>query len=113
MPKFLIDVNLPYYFSIWKSSDYVHQNDIYDEWTDEKIWNYAKENNLTIITKDSDFSNRILLKDPPPKVIHIRFGNLTMKEFFIKMNSIWNDVLELNKTHKFINVFKDRIEGIR
>jgi hypothetical protein len=36
-----------------------------------------------------------------------------MKEFFIKMNSIWNDVLELNKTHKFINVFKDRIEGIR
>ena len=36
-----------------------------------------------------------------------------MKEFFTKMNSILNEVLELNKTHKLINVFKDRIEGIR
>ncbi|MFZ1319937.1 MAG: DUF5615 family PIN-like protein [Ignavibacteria bacterium] len=113
MPKFLIDVNLPFYFSIWNSPDYIHQKEINDEWTDEKIWSYAKENNLTIVTKDSDFSNKILLKDPPPKVIHIRFGNFNMKEFFAKMNSVWIDVLELNKTHKLINVFKDRIEGIK
>ncbi|MEZ4821876.1 MAG: DUF5615 family PIN-like protein [Ignavibacteria bacterium] len=36
------------------------------------MWEYAKENNLTIISKDADFSSRILIKSPPPKVIHIR-----------------------------------------
>jgi predicted nuclease of predicted toxin-antitoxin system len=82
MPKYLIHANLPYYFSIWNTPDYIHQNDIDDEWLDSQIWDYAIEHRLTIITKDSDFSNRILLKEPPPKVIHIRFGNVKMKQFF-------------------------------
>jgi len=81
MAKYLIDVNLPYRFSLSKSDKYIHQTDIGDEWTDEQIWNYAEENNLTIITKDSDFSNRIIFHQPPPKVIHIRFGNMKMRDF--------------------------------
>ena len=80
MPKYLIDVNLPYRFSLWNSDDFVHQTNIDDEWTDEQIWEYAKENNLTIITKDADFSNRIIFHEPPPRVIHIRFGNMKMRE---------------------------------
>ena len=112
MAKFLIDVNLPYRFSIWKGDDYIHQKDIDDEWTDEQIWDFARENNLTIITKDADFSNRIIFHEPPPKVIHIRFGNLKMREFFAEMTAIWDDVLELSKTHKLVNVFRDRIEAI-
>jgi len=35
MPKYLIDVNLPYYFSLWDSPDFTHQKDIDDEWTDD------------------------------------------------------------------------------
>jgi predicted nuclease of predicted toxin-antitoxin system len=112
MPQFLIDANLPYYFSQWNNTDYIHQKDIDDEWEDEQIWLYAKENNLIIITKDSDFSNRILLKEPPPKVIHIRFGNMKMKEFFNAITTIWPQVIEISNSHKLVNVFKDRIEGI-
>jgi predicted nuclease of predicted toxin-antitoxin system len=112
MPKYLIDANLPYYFSIWNTPDYIHQNDIDDEWLDSQIWDYAIEHRLTIITKDSDFSNRILLKEPPPKVIHIRFGNVKMKQFFSIINKVWEEVLILNKDHKLINVFQDRIEAM-
>jgi len=28
MVKYLIDVNLPYYFSLWNTPEYVHQIDI-------------------------------------------------------------------------------------
>lgn len=113
MAVFLIDVNLPYYFSLWNNADYIHQNDIGDDWTDEQIWTYAMENNLTIITKDSDFSNKILLHEPPPKVIHIRFGNMKMKEFFDTVVKVWDDVMFLNTEHKLVNVFKDRIEAFQ
>jgi predicted nuclease of predicted toxin-antitoxin system len=112
MPEYLIDVNLPYRFSLWKGEDFIHQIDINDEWTDEQIWDYATQNNLTIITKDSDFSNRIIFHKPPPKVIHIRFGNMKMREFFTIMTTTWNDITELNQTHKLVNVFRDRIEAI-
>lgn len=112
MAKYLIDVNLPHHFSLWRSDDYIHQIDINDEWTDTQIWNYAKENNLTIITKDSDFSNRIIFHAPPPKVIHIRFGNMKMREFFEAATAIWSDVIDLSANHKLVNVFRDRIEAI-
>ncbi len=65
MPAYLIDANLPYYFSFWRTDEYVHRKDIDDEWSDRQVWSYAKENNPTIITKDTDFSNRTLLKEPP------------------------------------------------
>lgn len=53
MKKYLIDVNLPYLFSLWNDEAFIHQFDIDDKWSDEQIWNYAKENNLTIVTKDA------------------------------------------------------------
>jgi predicted nuclease of predicted toxin-antitoxin system len=112
MPVFIIDANLPYYFSLWRNPDFVHLKDIDDEWTDEQLWSYAKENNLTIITKDSDFSNKIIVAKPPPKVIHIRFGNMKMNPFFDLVTKLWIDIVEMNGSHKLVNVFKDRIEGI-
>jgi predicted nuclease of predicted toxin-antitoxin system len=112
MKKYLIDVNLPCNFALWNNEDFVHQKDINDEWTDEQIWYYAKENNLTIVSKDSDFSNRIILSSPPPKVIHIKFGNLKFKEFYLVITKMWNTIVELSDKYKLVNVFTDRIEGI-
>lgn len=112
MPKFLIDINLSYYFALWNSPEFIHQKDLNIKWSDGEIWTYAKNNNLTIITKDIDFSNKIMLNFPPPKVIHIRFGNLKMKPFFLVINNLWSNILEMNSNHKLVNVFIDRIEGI-
>ena len=98
MPKYLIDVNLPYYFSLWSTPDYIHQKDIDDEWSDDKIWQHAKENNLIIITKDKDFSIKQLVNGAPPKIIHIRFGNVNMKTFFKILTSCWSDVESLIAT---------------
>jgi hypothetical protein len=37
---------------------------------------------------------------------------MKMNEFFATMNKLWNDTLEINQTHKLVNVFVDRVEGI-
>jgi predicted nuclease of predicted toxin-antitoxin system len=89
MAKYLIDVNLPYYFSLWQGPDYIHQRDINDKWPDTQVWRYAKGENLTIVSKDADFSARALLEAPPPRVIHIRFGNLKMREFHKRISEVW------------------------
>ena len=113
MPKYLIDVNLPYYFSLWKSSDFIHQKDIDDEWSDDKIWNYAKENNLIIITKDKDFSVKQLLNGAQPKIIHIRFGNVSIKTFFTILTSCWDDVESLIGNHNLVNIYHHTLEAIK
>jgi len=81
MNRYIIDANLPYYFSLWKDEKYEHVIDINSNMKDSEIWSYAKENDLTIVTKDADFSDRIMLSNPPPRVIHIKLGNMKMKAF--------------------------------
>jgi predicted nuclease of predicted toxin-antitoxin system len=67
--KFLIDVNLPRYFSLWSGDEYEHVVNIDDEMKDSQIWLYAKQRHLTIVSKDADFSELALLNEPPPRVI--------------------------------------------
>ncbi len=47
---------------------------------DDKIWAYAKENNFTIVTKDSDYEMVATLKGFPPCVVWLRMGNCTTKQ---------------------------------
>ena len=109
MAKYLIDANLPYYFSVWHGEQYIHQCDLGDSWTDEQIWDYAQENNLIIVTKDSDFSNKLIAVEPPPKVVHLRIGNMKMKEFHDFISGIWPEVEEKIKNNKLVNVYSDKI----
>src|SRR5690606_40573090 len=104
MVRFLIDANLPKYFSFWCTDDYLHVQDLGADLLDSQIWSYGKEYNLTIISKDSDFSSRIINTEPPPKVIHIRLGNMKIGELFSFMERRWDDVLEMNTRYKLVNV---------
>lgn len=47
--------------------------------TDFEIWNYAKANDLIIVTNDEDFLNLMNLKGFPPKVILLKTGNQSNK----------------------------------
>lgn len=112
MLKYIIDANLPYYFSLWRGDEYQHIIDIDPAMRDSTIWNYARKNNLTIVTKDADFSDLVLLSDPPPRVIHIKIGNMKMKAFHDTVDAIWHDALTLSREYKLVRVYQDRIEGI-
>lgn len=45
--------------------------------SDDTIWKFAKQNNFTIVTFDSDFFEISNLKGHPPKIIWLRTGNTT------------------------------------
>lgn len=111
--KYLIDANLPYYFSMWNSEKYIHQFDLDPKAKDEDIWNYAKSNELTIITKDSDFTNRLMLFGAPPKVIHIKLGNMKLKDLYNYLNENWSLILEQSENNRLVRVYLDKLEAIK
>ena len=45
--------------------------------TDREIWEYAKREGYSIVTFDSDFYDLTLILGVPPKVIWLRFGNIS------------------------------------
>jgi len=47
---------------------------------DVEIWQYAKQNDFTVVTFDSDFFDLSILRGFPPKVIWLRTGNLSTAE---------------------------------
>ncbi len=55
--------------------------------TDKQIWNYAKVNNFTIVTFDSDFFDLANLYGHPPKIIWLRTGNRKTNEIAELLNS--------------------------
>jgi predicted nuclease of predicted toxin-antitoxin system len=48
-----------------------------DQALDRAVWEYARANNLVLVSKDADFGELGLLLGFPPKVVWIRRGNCT------------------------------------
>src|SRR5437588_12494695 len=61
MAGYLIDANLPRWFSLWADGNCQFVHDLDPAWSDSEIWRYAEERGLTIVTKDADFSDRVLI----------------------------------------------------
>ena len=54
-----------------------------------------------------------MFKGTPPKVIHLKFGNLRIKEFHNLISKIWIDIEILIVDNSLVNVYFDRIESIK
>jgi predicted nuclease of predicted toxin-antitoxin system len=113
MPEFIVDANLPYRILIWQNELFEHVLNINPLWDDKEIWNHAKKNNLVIITKDKDFRLKQIMQGSPPKIIHIKFGNLKLNEFEQIINVCWPAVEVLIKSHTLINIYLNTIEAIK
>jgi predicted nuclease of predicted toxin-antitoxin system len=110
--RFLIDANLPNRLSLWNDSDFELVANHNDAWPDSMVWDYACRHNLTIVTKDADFSERMMLSDPPPKVILLKIGNLRLAQLREFLLSVWPQLAELSSQYKLLIVKLDAIEGI-
>lgn len=112
MARFLIDANLPNRFALWRSSDFELVAEHDDAWPDSRVWEYARTNNLTIVTKDADFSDRIMSSTPPPKIIHLRIGNMRLAELRAFLMQTWPQIDELSDKYKLLIVHTRHIECV-
>jgi predicted nuclease of predicted toxin-antitoxin system len=82
--KLLFDENLSPRLPELLSDIYPHSAHVHDcglgSADDTALWEYAKANSFTIVSKDSDFEERSVLLGSPPKIIWVRATNCTTKE---------------------------------
>jgi len=74
----------------------VHVNDILDKWvtSDNKISDYADDNEFIVITKDSDFKNSHFIKHRPRKLIKINLGNISTNKLIDIFESCYTLISE-------------------
>lgn len=60
--------------------------------SDDAIWHYAKANRVVIVSKDSDFYQKGLLRGSPPKIIWLRLGNCSTDEVVEALRRHHDDV---------------------
>lgn len=109
--KLLLDENLSWrmikkLIPFFKEVMHVSSLKINQPASDISIWNYAKENDFTIVSKDDDFEKIVLLRKAPPKLLFLKTNNaetnktaeliIENKEKIIEfINSNENDIFEI------------------
>ena len=73
-----------------------------DQADDLAVWQFTRENNFTIVTRDSDFHEFSLIYGSPPKVIWLKSGNTSRQDMLCLM---------LNNQEKIIDFFQDEESG--
>ena len=112
MKGFLFDENLPTRLRFSPKLPIISSAKVGRNPSDSQIWEFARKHALVIVSKDADFSDRIITQSPPPWVVHLWFGNLRRNEFHALLARFWPQIEMLLKSHKLVNVYADRLEGI-
>ncbi len=121
--KFLCDVHISFKLVRHLRSlgyEVFHVNEILDAWfsSDSLISKFADDNDLIVITKDSDFRNSFYINNSPKKLIKINLGNISNElliqvitdnlEHFKKLNNSQVFIVEVDKTSIQFNVWKNK-----
>ena len=97
--KLLFDHNLSPALVSRLQDIYPNSNHVYklglDRRPDNEVWDYAKKEEYTIVTKDSDFSDICLLRGFPPKIVWIQRGNCKTSDIETILRSHQEDIEEL------------------
>lgn len=62
------------------------------------IWNYARDNNYVIVSKDSDFHQRSILYGHPPKFIYLKIGNSPTSKIVNILRNNFTIISEFNNS---------------
>ncbi|BDQ03596.1 DUF5615 family PIN-like protein [Ignavibacterium sp.] len=111
--KFLIDVNLPKRFSFFNKSNFHFVADLDPRMSDMQLWEYALNNNLVIVTKDTDFYNLSISSLKKPKVIYLQLGNIKISDLHKFFEKNWSDIISHLNDASMIIVQQNKIISIK
>ena len=94
--KFLVDAQLPPALAfalreIGENAFAVRDFDL-REAEDGKIWDYALENEMILITKDEDFSERAIVCKVSPVIVWLRIGNTSNQALLQWLIPLWSEI---------------------
>jgi len=81
MKGFLFDENVPARLRFSPNLPVFPASRVGRQASDSALWEFPRKHDLVIVTKDADFSDRMITDTPPPRVVHLRFGNMRRGEF--------------------------------
>lgn len=108
--KWVIDENLPFQIGRELALDDLHVTRIGEQITDGELWDHAKQHDMIILTRDTDFFDRFLLLGPPPKVVWIRPGNLTKQRMGDEMVRRWGTIESSIQKHDLVQIHPQNLE---
>jgi predicted nuclease of predicted toxin-antitoxin system len=113
--KLLLDENLSprlidQLSDLYPGSAHVHQCGL-GSIDDGAIWEYAKSNGFTIVSKDSDFEERSILSGAPPKIIWVRVRNCSSAELESLLRSAFSAVTRFVQEDKESCLILGRRQG--
>ena len=105
--KFLCDVHISFKvvnFLIQQGYEVIHVNNILSGYytKDKAIMEYADQNDLILITKDSDFRNTFHLFGKPKKLIKISLGNIANSELISCLSLQIDAIKTLDQAPSFL-----------
>lgn len=63
---------------------------------DKAVWEYARQNDFIVVTKDADFSEMSLVSGFPPKIIWIRRGNCSTRDIEVLLRESYDALAALS-----------------
>lgn len=72
--------------------------------TDAEILQYAKANDYTIVTFDTDFYDLSLIKGTPPKIVWLRLGNISTSDLAVILRDNQELIIEFIQNSDHLNI---------
>ena len=95
--KLLFDQNLSPKLAVRLSDlfpDSRHVQDLsLDQADDTVVWDHARQDGFTLVSKDEDYSHLSLLRGSPPKVLWLLLGNCTTRQVEDAIRARITDIL--------------------
>ena len=101
--KLLFDQNLApslvgHLRDLFPGSEHVSQCDLGNAY-DLAIWEYARDHEFVLVSKDADFVELSTLRGAPPKVVWLRLGNCVTHDIHDAIRSNFIAIAELTRDH--------------
>lgn len=113
MKHLLIDENLPASLARGLPVACSHATEIAPQPTDNELWMHARQRDWTLLTRDTDFFDRLMLEGPPPKVIWVRLGNIRKTELETLLLRLWPAICQLLTKADLVEVHPTTLEAVK